>query len=68
MLRKEGIEETEQYSQLEREKCDSGQGFLYARPLEVDAVEEFLRCRTHDTARARRARCDVDVESTLYAS
>ena len=25
----EGIEETEQYSQLEREQCDSGQGFLY---------------------------------------
>ena len=26
----EGIEETGQYSQLEREHCDSGQGFLYA--------------------------------------
>ena len=38
----EGIEETEQYSQLEREHCDSGQGFLYARPLEVEALEEFL--------------------------
>ena len=42
----EGIEETEQYSQLEREHCDSGQGFLYARPLEVDAVESFLACRS----------------------
>ncbi len=41
----EGIEETEQYSRLEREHCDSGQGFLYARPLEVDAVEMFLASR-----------------------
>ena len=38
----EGIEETEQYSQLRREHCDSGQGFLYARPLDVDAVESFI--------------------------
>jgi predicted signal transduction protein with EAL and GGDEF domain len=56
----EGIEETEQYEQLEREHCDSGQGFLYARPLEVDAVEEFLRCCTHDSTRARRVRYEVD--------
>ena len=38
----EGIEESEQYSQLQREQCDSGQGFLYARPLDVDAVEAFM--------------------------
>jgi EAL domain-containing protein (putative c-di-GMP-specific phosphodiesterase class I) len=44
----EGIEETEQYSQLEREHCDSGQGFLYARPLDVDAVETFLTGRCLD--------------------
>jgi EAL domain-containing protein (putative c-di-GMP-specific phosphodiesterase class I) len=41
----EGIEETEQYSQLEREHCDSGQGFLYARPLDVEAMETFLTGR-----------------------
>ena len=29
----EGIEETAQYSQLDRDQCDSGQGYLYARPL-----------------------------------
>ena len=56
----EGIEETEQYAQLEREHCDSGQGFLYARPLDVEAVEDFLRCCTHDTTRARRARNEAD--------
>jgi diguanylate cyclase (GGDEF)-like protein len=44
----EGIEESEQYTQLEREQCDSGQGYLYARPLGVDAIEPFLaaQCAT----------------------
>ena len=41
----EGIEEPEQYSRLEREHCDSGQGYLYARPLDVAAVEAFLSHR-----------------------
>ena len=38
----EGIEEHEQYLQLEREECDSGQGYLFARPLEPEALVEFL--------------------------
>jgi diguanylate cyclase (GGDEF)-like protein len=38
----EGIEECGQYSQLEQDQCDSGQGYLYARPLQADAVEPFL--------------------------
>ncbi len=38
----EGIEEYEQFSHLRREHCDSGQGFLIARPLDVAAVEPFL--------------------------
>ncbi len=42
----EGIEESEQYSQLEREQCDSGQGYLYARPLDADSVPAFLAGRT----------------------
>ena len=42
----EGIEESAQYSQLEREQCDSGQGYLYARPLAADAVEAFLTARS----------------------
>jgi diguanylate cyclase (GGDEF)-like protein len=42
----EGIEESAQYSQLERDQCDSGQGYLYARPLEPDAVEAFLMARS----------------------
>ncbi len=38
----EGIEEYEQFSHLRREHCDSGQGFLIARPLDAAAVEPFL--------------------------
>jgi EAL domain-containing protein (putative c-di-GMP-specific phosphodiesterase class I) len=41
----EGIEESAQYSQLERDQCDSGQGYLYARPLDADAVEAFVTAR-----------------------
>jgi diguanylate cyclase (GGDEF)-like protein len=46
----EGIEESAQYSQLEREQCDSGQGYLYARPLDADDVEAFLTARSKSAA------------------
>jgi diguanylate cyclase (GGDEF)-like protein len=39
----EGIEEPHELSLLKDEACDSGQGFLFARPLDADAAEEFLR-------------------------
>ncbi len=38
----EGIEQHEQFSQLQEQECDSGQGFMFARPLAADAVEDFL--------------------------
>ncbi len=38
----EGIERSGELSLLREEHCDSGQGFLFARPLEVDACELFL--------------------------
>jgi diguanylate cyclase len=38
----EGIEDRAQLRHLQREHCDSGQGFLFARPLEAGAVEELL--------------------------
>ncbi len=38
----EGIEESSELSLLKEEQCDSGQGFLFARPLEVEACETFL--------------------------
>ena len=38
----EGIEQPAQLEKLQQEHCDQGQGFLFARPLDVDGVEEFL--------------------------
>jgi diguanylate cyclase (GGDEF)-like protein len=38
----EGIEERSQLETLQREHCDHGQGFLFSRPLDLDAVETFL--------------------------
>jgi diguanylate cyclase (GGDEF)-like protein len=39
----EGIEQEQELAFLRNEHCDSGQGFLLARPLGADAVEAFLR-------------------------
>jgi diguanylate cyclase (GGDEF)-like protein len=39
----EGIEQSCELSLLREEHCDSGQGFLFARPLDVDACAPFLQ-------------------------
>jgi len=39
----EGIEQQQELTLLKDEDCDSGQGFLFARPLDVDATEAFLQ-------------------------
>jgi diguanylate cyclase (GGDEF) domain len=39
----EGIEQHHELSLLKDEDCDSGQGFLFARPLDVAATEAFLQ-------------------------
>ncbi len=39
----EGIERPQELALLQEENCDSGQGYLFARPLDVHAAEEFLR-------------------------
>ena len=39
----EGIEQPTELSLLQREQCDSGQGFLFARPLASHDVEAFLQ-------------------------
>jgi len=38
----EGIEDRAQLLGLRSEQCDSGQGFLLARPLAPDALEELI--------------------------
>ncbi|HZL48770.1 MAG TPA: EAL domain-containing protein [Solirubrobacteraceae bacterium] len=47
----EGIEDQAQLETLQREHCDHGQGFLFSRPLDVDAVEQFLNA-AHTTPHA----------------
>jgi diguanylate cyclase (GGDEF)-like protein len=39
----EGIEQSRELSLLKEEHCDSGQGFLFARPLDLAASESFLQ-------------------------
>jgi diguanylate cyclase (GGDEF)-like protein len=39
----EGIEQQQELSLLREQDCDSGQGFLFARPLDVAATEAFLQ-------------------------
>ena len=39
----EGIEQPDELSLLRAEDCDRGQGFLFARPLDVAATEAFLQ-------------------------
>jgi diguanylate cyclase (GGDEF)-like protein len=39
----EGIEQSRELSLLKEENCDSGQGFLFARPLELAACDSFLQ-------------------------
>jgi diguanylate cyclase (GGDEF)-like protein len=41
----EGIEEPNELSLLQEESCDGGQGFLFAKPLDVAATETFLKQR-----------------------
>jgi EAL domain-containing protein (putative c-di-GMP-specific phosphodiesterase class I) len=46
----EGIERGEQLSRLQSLDCELGQGFYFAEPLTVDAVEELLEGLTSEAA------------------
>jgi diguanylate cyclase (GGDEF)-like protein len=48
----EGIEQQHELSLLRDQNCDSGQGFLFARPLDVAATEAFLRSWAGNTTPA----------------
>ncbi len=54
----EGIEQHEELSLLQQEHCDSGQGFLFARPLDADAAERFLQRWARDRTRALTGKVD----------
>jgi EAL domain-containing protein (putative c-di-GMP-specific phosphodiesterase class I) len=51
----EGIEDPDQFRQLQNEQCESGQGFLIARPLDAKAIPRFLETWA-DNAAARELR------------
>jgi diguanylate cyclase (GGDEF)-like protein len=55
----EGIELEQELSVLQDEHCDSGQGFLYSRPLDVDAAETFLETWPKSAAMATARRRDA---------
>ncbi|HVA03519.1 MAG TPA: EAL domain-containing protein [Acidimicrobiales bacterium] len=38
----EGIEDNDQLAKLQAEQCDRGQGFLFSKPIEAEAIEAFL--------------------------
>jgi diguanylate cyclase (GGDEF)-like protein len=44
----EGIEQQQELSVLRDKNCDSGQGFLFARPLDAAETEKFLRSCAED--------------------
>jgi diguanylate cyclase (GGDEF)-like protein len=46
----EGIEQQDELSVLRGQDCDSGQGFLFARPLDVAETERFLQGWVKDAA------------------
>ena len=55
----EGIERPQELSLIRQEHCDSGQGFLFARPLDAETVEAFLRdwrAEDHTAEQAAEAR------------
>jgi diguanylate cyclase (GGDEF)-like protein len=51
----EGIEEPAQLEALQHEQCDLGQGFLFSRPLDVGAVDDYLAARTSTTMSLARS-------------
>jgi len=51
----EGIEQVHELQLLQGESCDSGQGFLFARPLEAADTDAFLRDWSAERTLAPRA-------------
>jgi EAL domain-containing protein (putative c-di-GMP-specific phosphodiesterase class I) len=39
----EGIETVDQLHRLQRQQCNTGQGFLVARPMSAEAITSFVR-------------------------
>ncbi len=52
----EGVEDRDQVQELRREGCDLVQGFLFARPLSPDGIEELLEGRADSSVAAAEQR------------
>ncbi|MFI5003850.1 MAG: hypothetical protein ACHQE6_02435 [Solirubrobacterales bacterium] len=46
------MEQQQELSLLREEDCDSGQGFLFSRPLDAETTEAFLRKLSGSATRA----------------
>jgi diguanylate cyclase (GGDEF)-like protein len=57
----EGIEQEGQLRDLQRERCDTGQGFLLGRPMEPTALSEFV------SSPDRRSAGDADADHEVVA-
>ncbi len=63
----EGIEQQRELSLLKDEDCDTGQGFLFARPLDASATEAFLQGWAEQSAPAVAPAAVVPVPSVAPA-
>ena len=48
----EGVEDAEQYAELQAQGCNTLQGYLFSRPLTVSAASDLVRERQAETAAA----------------
>ncbi len=63
----EGIELRNQLTLLREENCDAGQGFLFARPLDVSDTEAFLRDWRASDLEAVQDECLTPVQPAALA-
>jgi PAS domain S-box-containing protein len=61
----EGIENEEQLPLLRSLPCESGQGYLFARPLDVDGATEILKSGVPSPRTSETVRADVNVELSV---
>jgi EAL domain-containing protein (putative c-di-GMP-specific phosphodiesterase class I) len=47
----EGIEEATQFERLQHEECDSGQGYLFGRPMPATGMEKLIASQSPSPSR-----------------